>query len=568
MRWRHDRQSLAIVMAAMVFCGCGKRGTAAGIESNALMNARWKTAALIGLVYYLRPMEDPRDDEEHADDLWREALDQYNRLESEWIQYTKVTRQQFEQMADNKAAAVCVDEPDLTGWMSFYSVGFQAHVSAWGFAADMATQEKATERALFQCQEAKKKYGHPGCVCRIVSDSFHRLTEPPQHWPAIIARIRNEMNREREANFSNSVIRPTLDAALDATTTKNNGLSPDSSIRLRAPKPVGLGYPDADRDYASVCHGRISYALFKPDSVKASEAKLQLSSVDMGKLYGCYDIPVDTIIPAIPLKIPKGMPVEHQCRYLATIKGQDILNVVLPINLKKAINTNDLTEIVVESVVRVDEMGRPLAKLPVARPVALRFGTNMLLAVEIVAPEPDGRCYVGAPFSGKLFDFSACKNAVKCRHDAGKAIIEAISSALSKKPFGAMRLSSEQLPPGEFRLHRQDQPSLVLGGAYYEKTIYTINVWSASSEDPFGSLYGRSGFRGENASDPRFFFLRLEHIYTVSKNRLGTFREPEDSEIRSYENELIEVVPRALREVCSELNSRIVDGVCLLSQRE
>ncbi|MFL5354070.1 hypothetical protein [Archangium sp.] len=471
--------------------------------------------------------------------------------------------------AQHKAAAVCIEDPEPFSGMSFFETTFSAYVSAWGVATNYEMQADANTAALHQCALAKDKYGHQNCVCRLIADSSGPIEDPPENWSKAIPSLRREMDAWSEERLRKSAMSVTLDVVssiappLETVSDDMQGSTPN--VRLRAPEPVRLGYPDQQRDYASACHDRISYALLPVAGVDLSAVESRLASLEpeLGRMYGCYSITVDTTEDPT---VDWGKPMERQCRYLDRISQVDRMSVdgeFLPSNWKNEVDVESISDIWVEGVVQVDERGFPLSKRPLARPIAIRTKAGLLLAVEIVAPRPNGGCNVSSPFYGKVFDFAGCSDPYECRYLSNEKLTQALELRLSQPPFGAERQKNVNLPPGEFRMERKEERSLVLGGAYYELATYRVLTWSADSENPPDSLYRRSTYRGLQAQDPRFLFLHLEHIYTVSKHRLGTYREPEAVDIKAYETTLRGVVPEVLTQVCASLAGRMIDSVCV-----
>jgi hypothetical protein len=519
---------------------------------------------LFGLAYYLRPVSQRGEPDEVATKLWQNAFTRFMEMHEEWISRRQPDLIPFSKAREFRAGAVCVDDPNLTGNMSFFAYTFDAYVSAWGLAGDQSSQEDADKSALAECSSARGKYGHEGCVCRVIARAG-KIVQKPSEWTATIEPLQLQLDKENtERLLSSEILRP-LDAVLadavsSSTTVKGQ---PVLDIRLQAAKPLELGYPDEQQDYASACHDRISYSLYRATEAERVKVATELGAVERGRMYGCYRISVDTT------KNPRNnphRPSERQCRYLDFVdltKEAASLQEMLPPNWRELPQLRTMSGLWVESVARVDEDGTPVLKRPLARPIAVQDAEGLLIAVEITAPEPNGGCYVAKPFQGKVFDFTGCSSVDECRSHAAAALLSNLRARLANNPFGAEWVADEALPPGEFRLKREKLPSLVLGGAYYEWAKYAILTWTAESADPFGSLYGRSTFRGLN-SGGTFMFLRLEHIYTISKHKLGTYREPNEREVESYVLALRDLVPTTLKQTCDSLSGTLNEQVCAL----
>jgi hypothetical protein len=489
---------------------------------------------LLGLVKYLAPGRDSRSPEEIAHRLWDAAWPRFLDMQAGWLRYKPDPGATlFPDASAHKSAAVCIAEPDIGGSMSFFDTGLSAYVSAWGTASRHPSADEAQRAALAECAEAKVKYGHPECVCRIVGGDSGPVGAVPGHWPETVSRLLAEVEDTKRIRFERSSVefslagvtralaappfrfrdrRPATDPVTPTPTS-----DPLPIFRLRAPTPLVIGYPDSERDYASACHDRVSYALLPvlSEDARAKQAIDRLTRIEPGELYGCYKISVDTIKHP---SIDRGGPMEQQCRYIDHVQFQTPPDpAAFPAAWRSTVPVADISEIWVEAVVRVDETGLPLVKRDKVRPLALKTSAGRrMLALEVLAPEPNGGCYVSKPFSGLLFDFRGCKDSTACATKASSAMMHALEERLAAPPFEAYPSTATDMPPGEFRMERVKRPSKVLGGAYYESTTYTVSTWSADDENPFGSLYGRSRFRGLQQPNAGLLFLRLEHIFTIS----------------------------------------------------
>ena len=114
-----------------------------------------------------------------------------------------------------------------------------------------------------------------------------------------------------------------------------------------------------------------------------------------------------------------------------------------------------------------------------------------------------------------------------------------IRDELGAPPLSATPILNEPFGPGEFGMVRNELPSVALGEPNYERSTYFVQTWVAKSENPFGSLYGRQDFQGvgeasiRDGDDVRLF-LKVKHIFTRAKHRLGAYEEPSRQEAERY----------------------------------
>ena len=255
---------------------------------------------LIGLDETLDPTNEIEDPSLIARRLWALQFDRFIQMQRDWLNYVGGSHSKEYLSADrHKAGALCLDKLEASSGLTFMHEQVLTHASAWGTGSGSDSQADANFLAMASCEDAKKKYGHKGCECRLVADDEGAIPGPPADWVAAIPPIQREIQVHRGMRLNQSKITVTLSTTLDAFSSENRILDNDAmqflgNFRFRLPLPLVVGYPDQLRDYASACHERYSYAVFQVDSARAQTIMKEFSHIELGKPFGCYAITVNT----------------------------------------------------------------------------------------------------------------------------------------------------------------------------------------------------------------------------------------------------------------------------------
>jgi hypothetical protein len=504
-----------------------------------------------------------------ARQIWAHQFDRFIQMRRDWLKYRGEPAGNEYPLTDlHRAGALCLDELGVSSGLTFMYERVSTYASAWGFASGAKSQVDAETEALANCEDAKKDYGHKGCKCQLVARDEGAVANPPNVWLEAVAPLQQKIQANKVARLQQSQVAATLPFTLDSVQSQTSLLTNDAlrflaDFRLRYPIPLVIGYPDEMRDYAGACHERYSYAVLQIDLAQAESILKELSPIDIGKPFGCYRISINTR--ENPKSTRAGEPTELQCRYVDHVSPRSSNDLRLPVAWTKVPQLKDVSDIWVESVVRVNEQGFPLEKRPFSKPLLIKSATGTYyLAVEVIAPRPNGGCTVTYPFHDKVFDVAGCSDRFACASRALGSLSLAMSAKLASPPFAAGPNTAHP-KPGEMQFDRNDKPSLLLGGAYYERSTYTMQSWAADSVEPPDALYQQASYLGVQQRYPKYLFAELQHIYTIAKNKAGPFRDALTDEESSAINDAVkQLLPSALAEACVSLGATLTNGVCFM----
>lgn len=211
----------------------------------------------------------------------------------------------------------------------------------------------------------------------------------------------------------------------------------------------------------------------------------------------------------------------------------------------------------------------PLIPSDALAPLAVLADDALYLGNLVRLPDGEGECYVGKPFSGKVFDVSVCKDRLLCAKQALTSLQENLRKVFSAPPFESGPITGEDFAPGEFGLKRVREPSTLLGPPAYEISTYTFQTWSADADNPFGSLYGRQDFYG--VQDKRdamlpiaYLFLKVTHVLTTSIHRNGVYSEPEPNQVSKAEKLVSAAVQDSIAKTCANIGGKMLQSVCVV----
>lgn len=203
-------------------------------------------------------------------------------------------------------------------------------------------------------------------------------------------------------------------------------------------------------------------------------------------------------------------------------------------------------------------------------PVAIQTDKALFLGVEVRMPPIQGGCYVSKPFAGKAIDVAGCGADRSCILRSLNGLLSSLRKTFSAAPILAEQIHGSVAAPGEIEMARERKPSKILGAPYYELSTYFFETWIAEDEDPYGSLYGRHHFKGENGvqrvgeytEKASLVFLRVDHIFTRSVHRNGVYSEPEPNEIARMESAVKSATTSAIAHACKGIHGVFEEPVC------
>jgi hypothetical protein len=513
-----------------------------------------------------------------AKSLWAEQYRRFLRLQWDW-ESTREDGAPFTSRPAHRAAAMCLEDIAASSLgMSFRDEVPDALGGTWGYAFGKSTQAEANRAALDQCEEAtaKNKIGNYVCKCHIVGDDGGSVQQPPDDWVPAVRRAQCAVSENKWSRLFGAAKSVSFLEAERAAHSRDWMLDPNvrrdlAQYELSPPAPLRIGYPDHQRDFASLCHDRISYALMRIDHNPAMLARL--SGLASGQPFGCYTVTVNTKRDF--RNVQSNGPVEWECRYVSRLSLEaPATQLELPARWTSLSLFDQSADVWIESLVQINENGRLLEKRNNSRILAIQNLDGLYLGIEITTPEPDGGCNVSYPFDGLAFDVSRCSNVDEAASAAERGLKAAIGAVLGKHPFEALAGAPKPSIPGTVLYERYSKPSRILGGAYYERSTYQIGLVSSDTADPTTNAYDRASYYGVgNGHVPRFLFATLQHVFTVAKNKAGPYRDVDPAMSESQMDELKRIrkatsaiVPNAVASACDSLRWNMSGGVCRCTQ--
>jgi len=363
-----------------------------------------------------------------------------------------------------------------------------------------------------------------------------------------------------------------LDRAMALTASANLPSSDQFSPPLT--NPLEVGYPDEQQDYASACQDRVFYALMPLDNQEVAQISSRLSRVNQTGIYGAYDRRVDTVKDFTTQH--NGNLMEHMARFTRhydfTTDPAAAKTLRLPQNLEDLLVGQVIREIWLEGSVRITHANLPLIFDRYLSPVAVRTDQGFFLGVQLKMPDEGfAECYVSKPFSGKVLQLTGPVSTPAYAQKALDALLASIKSFLAAEPIAADFILNEIFAPGEFGMSREHKPSHLLGAPYYESSTYTVETWAAEEDDPFGSLYGRSSFKGARSehlrrADQIIFFMKVSHVHTRAVQKNDKYSDPSTTEIVTIDDAVNKGTTKALSNLCARLKGSFDGTICKINQ--
>lgn len=469
----------------------------------------------------------------------------------------------YDSLPMNKVIAISYSEPMINMLVpSMYRHNnIEFPIGGWGGSWNNELLKDARASAIEYC----KQFGDGECIpflenkTVLVSD---RMIDD-------FIKLRSEYIQQQIDDLKNAKRTIILNNSLDLIKKSKKDSLPKQSISPS--KPIHIGYPDNQQDYASICQDLVFYAMIKYDSSKIDSLKNQLDKVIKTSSYGKYNRTINTVI---DFKAEKsGRLMEKMCYFSKhfSFENNPVENnaLFLPYNLKKIFEKETIKEIWVEGATRITSKGLPLKIDELMRPIAIETDKGFYIGVQIKMPDDGGRCYVSKPFSNKVFELSNCIGDFNCEKSALNTLLSSIKTQLEDDPISASIVQNEVFAPGEFAMERNRKPSKVLGMPNYELSTYLIESWIANSENPFYSLYNRQDYKGLNKNRPQsgnqlFLFLKVSHILTKSSHKNGIYQEPNENEIQKYDEIVKGLINNAIKSSCNELEGTFNNNICKL----
>jgi len=468
----------------------------------------------------------------------------------------------YDSLKKNKAIAIGYRKPSENPFIPFLyrHQNFLPSVEYWGGAWGCDSIEEAREKALMGC-----KKGSNQCVIFLENDCVIANDLVKDYIKGTRAYI-----EEQKKLLSQADKLLLLQSAIETVDRENR--TRISAFYFTAGKPLMIGYPDYQQDYASICQDRVFYVLLRIPDRDLEKYKDQLDRLLKLGQYGCYQRSVNTVKDYTTPQ--EGRMMENMMRfvrYYSFRESPDEKELIMPKNLDDALSTEKIKEVWVEGSVRVTSKELPLIPSEYSRPLAIKTNESFYLGVEVRIPDNGSKCYVSKPFPNRVIDLSVCSNDLLCAKKVINTLSDYIQQELSSEPILAILTQDEEFAPGEFAMERQFKKSHTLGGPYYERSVYMIEIWVASSENPFYSLYMRQDFKGVGAKNvcipgksTLYAFLKVRHIFTSSVNKNDIYREPDEYQISKYKDAIQTAVNVAIDRTCRILQGELKDKLCTI----
>jgi hypothetical protein len=475
----------------------------------------------------------------------------------------------FDSLKQHKAVALRYRGADINPFVPYLYQHKYIYpiVDYWGGEWDADSLEEAKAEALKQCG-----VGGGSCVLFLEDESVLVSDKMVSDYIGARDKFVSEQVAKLKAADMVVLVQRAAKLSVSASLPSADQFSPPSN------KPLEVGYPDWQQDYASACQDRIFYALLPLGTQDAEETQNNLSRVNQTGIYGAYDRRVSTPDYATEdFTTPdKDHLTEHMARftrrYEFTSDAVSAKRVTLPENLRDVLAGQVIKEIWIEGSVRITHDNLPLIFDQYVAPVALRTDRGLYLGVQVKMPsEGFGDCYVGKPFSGKVLELAGAVSKPDYAKKALSTLLSSIQSTFSAEPIAADLIVTETFGPGEFGMNREHKPSYLLGAPYYESSTYTIETWAAEEDNPFGSLYGRESFKGARSdhlqrADQIYFFLKVSHVHTRAVHKNDTYSDPSIVEIEKIDDGVNKATTRALTSACSSLKGTFDGAMCKINQ--
>ncbi|MFD3306607.1 hypothetical protein [Alteromonas macleodii] len=479
----------------------------------------------------------------------------------------------YDSLKENKAIAVRYHPPTANPFvpMLLRHRFFKPNVGYWGGGWEFETIEGAREAALKQCKDSS-------CFVYLANDTKNIPDDKVRE----LVRGQNSFVESMIGRISESDQRILFETISESQ--RKTGKEGEFLLPIAVPDSVKIGYPDRQQDYASSCQDRIFYGLLQLHSQQTDNYSKMKQLSEFGTYAPYWRRTSTPSIASTPYRystknaVPDDVEVTRHARYVATKEFVEnpitTRQILLPYNLEEFFEGKTILRIAVEGAARTTSSGELLRTDDFFAPIYIETANEAYFGVEIRLKESgDGNCYVGKPFSNEVARYSGCRTDTNnCAGIIAAPFLRQLELEFEAEPFSAHRVQNEVFPPGEFAMQRKFQNSLVLGRPNYEYSSYSFEAWAAPSPNPFGSLYGREGFRvgsegryEKQVRDGKFsLFLNVGHYLTKAIHRNGTYQEPSPTDVSSYEKAIGDAVNRAIVVTCEKYSGEMQDGICMI----
>lgn len=438
----------------------------------------------------------------------------------------------------------------------------QLSVMSWGAAWEYTSLTDARNKALSNCND-DPDYKRSGIACIVYFEDYYAvgLNQVVDNF----LKVQSEIISDETNRFKHAV----------RIYLVNNALSQLAGRRiayvLSPARPITIGYPDEQQDYASACQKRIFYALRPVAQDDSDRFRSDLKRIVDAGLYGQYARSVDT---ASDYTVPSphyNRRMTNQMRFAIMREGEP--QIKLPSNLAAALRKERIIRVWLEGSVRTTSDGLPLAIDPFMRPLAIETNTRLYEGVEIRMPDVSWRCQISLPFSNEVLRFQVRRGDTTAAYRALDLLLGNIRNELESTPLLAAPILDEAYAPGEFGMVRNDLPSVVLGNPNYERSTYLVQTWTAGENPPFASLYRRQDYQGVGPlslhDGPNLhLYLKVQHIFERATHRLDEYRDPSQQESEQYKQIISQDIVHAVEHTCNEINGEMNNYVCVVSTLE
>jgi hypothetical protein len=237
----------------------------------------------------------------------------------------------------------------------------------------------------------------------------------------------------------------------------------------------------------------------------------------------------------------------YVCRYLATIDfvSPPSPGTELPKDWANKLDGKVVKRMWVQCFIAVDAKGTPLPPVwDIVQPVAVQTDGNDYIVEDPSTIVMSNRSSFGHLPPRVLFNLPGCKDHPSCVSRVKNNFLDEMRLNFTREPL-ASRVEHEVVNSGEFCMSRRYDKSLVLGGPYYEFSIYLFHI----SED----------------NDSFHLFADIDVMVLVSPNVAGTYVEATDQELTAYTQAVDSTLTSALVNTCRKIGGVMRGPTCFVA---
>jgi len=324
-----------------------------------------------------------------------------------------------------------------------------------------------------------------------------------------------------------------LELALAATDAGNE------EVQARLPEKTYIMYPFHDLDYAHVCRASRTYIFAKARKAREQQTLASLKALTGRGLYRCQHLR------NVPYDPWDG---KRICMFSKHLKGDGIrreIEFVAPFARSPVAKSENISDVWLEGVARVDDGGEVIELGDRAAPVAVKTDRALYLGIEVVWPELSTSCNLDTRSYGKqMIGVDDRKKETHGHSRALQNIFQRILGTMSQPPISASFVASED---GEYHFRKQNESSAILGAPIYECSHFILRNFSEEDEEGIASPLE----------------IKIGHVLTIAYNKLDQCIEPSARQVAHYGRRMQGLVNQAVRSACQAEGGRMAANKCI-----